>query len=575
MTRKRELTKVEIDEIVRLYSTKEICSTHKLAKKYKCGHKKISKILSDNNVKINNKGGQTTNTIEIINRIPRLSDTETHTYIAICKKTKEEIKDFNNDSGGLTKHLLTIYPDINIPSYYERKKYYTKYNRNWYEEYFDMVKIKKKGEILRKCEYCDWATKDIENKSGAFEQHLLKKHNKTLEEYLNEFPDNRKYHKTYESRELKKKRNYHKDKYVICKLCCEPLEFINEHHLKTKHNITTKEYKNRFPTEKIISPKLTKLYRENMIVLNKSNVMNSQYTSKGEEEIKDFISSLSINKVVSNDRKLLNGVEIDILLPDFRLGIEFNGNKWHTEFFGGKDKNYHINKTNSAIEQGYGIIHIFEDEWTHKKEIIKHKLKHLFNKNNNPRIGARKCTIKEINRQTKKIFLSKYHIQGNDRSQIKLGAYYDDILMGVMTFTNNRKMSKHENDTHVYELTRFSTNFNYIIPGLGSKMLKYFIKTYSPTKIISFADRRWTMNENDNLYTKMGFKLTKILKPNYWYFNEKIDRYKRFHKFNYGKTSLKRKYPHLDFNKTETQLMRELGFDRLWDCGLYRFELNL
>ena len=54
---KTNLTLEKINEIVNLYLT-EIPSTHKLAEKFLVGHKKISQILKDNNIKINKKGGQ-------------------------------------------------------------------------------------------------------------------------------------------------------------------------------------------------------------------------------------------------------------------------------------------------------------------------------------------------------------------------------------------------------------------------------------------------------------------------------------------------------------------------------------
>ena len=95
-----------------------------------------------------------------------------------------------------------------------------------------------------------------------------------------------------------------------------------------------------------------------------------------------------------------------------------------------------------------------------------------------------------------RIFLNKYHIQGVGQSTISLGAFYNDELVGVMTF---KKLS---NDSYDYDLTRFATNYNYVYQGLASKMLSYFIKNNKVDSIISFADRRWTLDMHDNLYTK-------------------------------------------------------------------------
>jgi len=140
-----------------------------------------------------------------------------------------------------------------------------------------------------------------------------------------------------------------------------------------------------------------------------------------------------------------------------------------------------------------------------------------------------------------------------------------------MTFNGKRNMTK--SNPGEFELTRFAIKQDYRVNGLASKFLKRFIDDYSPEKIISFADRKWTPDGTNNLYTRIGFKLSGIIKPGYTYYNSKVDRYKRFHKFGFGKTSLKRKFPNLDFTKTEKELTTELGYDRIWDCGLFKYEL--
>jgi hypothetical protein len=69
-----------------------------------------------------------------------------------------------------------------------------------------------------------------------------------------------------------------------------------------------------------------------------------QNETKTENELYDFISNLlGEDKIIRNDRKILNGKEIDILIPELNLGFEYNGLRWHSEKFG-KDKRYHISK---------------------------------------------------------------------------------------------------------------------------------------------------------------------------------------------------------------------------------------
>jgi len=239
----------------------------------------------------------------------------------------------------------------------------------------------------------------------------------------------------------------------------------------------------------------------------------------------------------------------------------------------GKNSTYHLNKTLECNKQGYKLIQIFEDEWELNKDLVKVKLKHLLNINDGIKIGGRNVIVKKIKSEDKINFLSKNHIQGVDKSTISYGAYYKNELVGVMTFNDKRNMTK--NNEGQFELSRYCTKQNYIIRGLASKMIKQFIIDYSPKTIISFADRRWTIDPEKNLYTNLGFKLISIIKPNYYYYNSKLNRYKRFHKFGFGKNNLKKRFPNLDYNKTEKELITELGYDKIWDCGLFKYELML
>jgi hypothetical protein len=133
---------------------------------------------------------------------------------------------------------------------------------------------------------------------------------------------------------------------------------------------------------------------------------------------------------------------------------------------------------------GYKLIHIFEHEWVNRQEIIKAKLKSLFGVEQES-IYARKCIIKEISNKEKNEFLNKYHIQGEDKSTVKLGLFFSDELVAVMTFGKPRFNKNYE-----YELIRYATS-KHVICG-ASKLLKYFERVYKPKSIITYADRRFS-----------------------------------------------------------------------------------
>ena len=282
-----------------------------------------------------------------------------------------------------------------------------------------------------------------------------------------------------------------------------------------------------------------------------------------DEEPKDEIVSLfSEIEHQQHNREILNGMEIDIFIPPLKLGIEYNGLRWHSEEFG-KDHRYHLDKLNKCNEKGIKLIQIFEDEWINHREICESKLKQICGLNTNPKIYARKCEIREISDKTEAYeFLDKNHIQGRTVCTIALGAYYQNNLVGVMTFKKEKE--------GYWDLNRFATDINYQCVGIGGKLFKYFTRNYPFIEIKSFADRRWTTGPTNNLYTKLGFELVSFVPPTYWYHNPKINPYIRFHKFGFRKQHLHKQYG-LPLTMTEREMTETLGYTRIWDCGLIKY----
>lgn len=275
-----------------------------------------------------------------------------------------------------------------------------------------------------------------------------------------------------------------------------------------------------------------------------------------EKEVFLFIKSLYNGKVIENDRTILNPKELDIYIPDLKIGIEFNGLYWHSSEF--VDKNYHLNKTKMCEKKGIEVIHVFEDEWIYKKDIVKSIIKTRLNINQNF-IYGRKCSIKEIDSITYKNFCEKNHIQGGVNSLIKIGLFYEGELVSIMSFGHLRKSLGSLKENGTYEMLRFCSKLNTSVIGGGSKLFKFFIKKYNPNKIISFSDKRYFTG---NLYERLNFKLEKETSPNYFYIT---DNFKRENRFKYRKDVLVK--DGYDPNKTEFQIMNERGIYRIWDCG--------
>ena len=281
----------------------------------------------------------------------------------------------------------------------------------------------------------------------------------------------------------------------------------------------------------------------------------SHHLGISESELIEFMDDNNIN-YIHGDRKLIAPKEIDILIPDFKFGIEYNGIFWHSyEML--NDKKYHLNKTESLEKSGYQLFHIFENEYIDpvKREIwysmLRNKL-NLIPKDNI--VYARKCHIREISSSDAALFLDNNHMQGNKYSKINLGLYYNDDLVSLMTF------SKDPTKQCEYDLIRFCNKINHRVIGAASKLLKYFERTYNPTSIISYANRRWSQG---NLYEALGFTFIRNSEPNYFYFKD----YNLLSRKSFQKHMLKNKLEIYDETKTEYQNMLDNKYNSIYDSG--------
>ena len=276
-----------------------------------------------------------------------------------------------------------------------------------------------------------------------------------------------------------------------------------------------------------------------------------------ENELFTFINDNYKGEIIKSYRDKL---EIDIYIPDLKIGFEFNGLYWHSELY--KENNYHLEKTNLFKSKGINLFHIWEDDWIYKGDIVKSMILNKLGKTPN-KIFARKTIIKVIDdNKLVRDFLDKNHIQGFVGSKIKIGLFYNNELVSLMTFGNLRKSLGQKSEEGSYELLRFCNVLNTTVIGGASKLFKYFLNNYNPNQIISYSD---LSRSNGNMYQQLGFKLSHNSDPNYYYIIDDV----RKHRFNFRKDRLVKEG--FNPNKTEIQIMNERGFYRIFDCGMQKW----
>lgn len=279
-----------------------------------------------------------------------------------------------------------------------------------------------------------------------------------------------------------------------------------------------------------------------------------------EDAIAKFLQDQGLN-VRRTDRKLIKPYELDIAIDDCKLAIEFCGLYWHSERHN-KSSDYHLNKLTRIKENGWRLITIFEDEWLYKREIVEQRLLHAIGRSTKG-VPARKLMIRNLSANEAKTFLDKHHTQGGGAyGFVNYGACDGDTIVAVMTFAKPRVALGRK--TGAVELLRFATDGRNH-PGVASRLFSAFIKEYSPDEIISYADRRWS--EGD-FYAKLGFVFERNTPPNYWYFH--ASKPVREYRFKYRKDKIKNLVEGGE-SMTERQIMIELGYTRIWDCGHAKF----
>ena len=310
----------------------------------------------------------------------------------------------------------------------------------------------------------------------------------------------------------------------------------------------------------------------------KSKELFQYVYSNMENEIFEFICNLGEFNIQRNNREIISPKELDLYLPEFKLGIECNPTSSHNSsiYYILPDNilspNYHQNKTNLCQNQNIFLFHIFGYEWSWKRDIIKSMIRNILGKCE-IKFYARKLYVEEISFYECKSFLNMNHRQGFANAKVRLGLKTeDDILVSVMTFDRTRHTigGKDSDTENTWELVRFCNLLNTSVVGGASKLFKYFLNHYEYDKIISFSDRAHTKGD---LYQTLGFSQVHISEPNYVWVNYTDDTY--YNRVTCQKRNLPKLFdePDLDIkNQTEKQIMVSHGFVQVFDSGNIRWE---
>jgi len=283
-----------------------------------------------------------------------------------------------------------------------------------------------------------------------------------------------------------------------------------------------------------------------------------QLVSMAEKEIADWLENAGFQVERSHRELLSNGREVDIYLPQHKLGVEYCGLFFHQEGKPGfgKDRHYHAAKYTELAASKIRLLTIFEDEWQDKKDVVKSLILSKLNKAETS-VYARSCLIRKVAKREFQRFLRDNHLQGETSAATTLcyGLYHDDKLVQCITFGFGHRQNM---DSKVMYIDRVCTRVGYTVTGGVSRLLKAVREEATMLGrcgLRTYSDRRYS---DGALYKALGFSLVGSLPPSYHYVKGGVRK---------SKQSLKLKPEERALGVTEAALRLSQGYGRIWDCG--------
>jgi hypothetical protein len=283
------------------------------------------------------------------------------------------------------------------------------------------------------------------------------------------------------------------------------------------------------------------------------------FRSSGEKELFNFIRGFYQGEVITNSRSIIPNKELDLYLPEFKLGIEYHGSYWHSDEF----VKTHRTKYELCLTADIQLIQLFDFEWDDERvrEIFKSIIK-LKCGVTEQRIYARKCVIEKLTSASARTFLEGNHLDGKCNSAHRLGLYHKGELVSVMTFGRSRFK---KND---YELLRFSCKKGCRVIGAASKLLKHFLMSTGITNLTSYCNNFYS---NGNVYNLLGFEYAGFTQGHFY-----LNAGKKLHRCFLQKHKLKELYPdNFDDTISGREIAKNNGYLCIQDAGQSKYILNL
>lgn len=277
-----------------------------------------------------------------------------------------------------------------------------------------------------------------------------------------------------------------------------------------------------------------------------------------EKEVLSFVKNIFNGVIDTNNRTIIAPKELDIYIPSKKVAIEYNGLRFHSTQFA-KDSTYHLDKTKACLKKGIRLIHVYENEWRDKQDIVKSMIASALGIYER-KIYARNCEVKEVTDKecVKKLF-NENHIQGAvNRYTLCLGLYYNDELVQACVF--GKQHFGRNGDIELYRMV--TLKYTQVLGGF-SKIMKHC--PYN--KVVSYVSLR---HFDAKGYYNSGWTLDHISAPSFDIVKDK----KLYSRHLFKKQRCLKMFDNVTQDMTEQEMQELNGFYRIYDCGTYKVVWN-
>jgi hypothetical protein len=237
------------------------------------------------------------------------------------------------------------------------------------------------------------------------------------------------------------------------------------------------------------------------ILCTECNPINSFSNSGMELQLLDFIKEKYEGEIILNSRKIIYPYEIDIYLPEEKIAFEFNGLWWHNELY--KPKDYHKKKSDLCEEKDIKLLHIWEDDWRDKQNIVKQIISNILNKKTKIKI---EFEIKEVKDYEEiKNFLQENSINEFIECPINIGLFRDKELISLMCL---------EIKDNILNIIIYCEKLNTYVEKGFHNIVEFVYNKYTINEIQICCDRSYCEYFS---YINEGFSINRKSKPKCYY----------------------------------------------------------